>query len=362
MSVGGPKAHGTLLGTTGLVISGGQIVTTALRNDLISTFGLSFEQPIPRHLAHKRSPGNVFLTDLTVYGEDRFLCGARVPRAHRFFNEAGRSPDSDIVFYTELGRQASIAISHCFYDVPYDYVFIFEQSQASLLEAFWTTPDPSSSQCMAIEIKVTEKQRRKDGSVTRIVAEHAIYNEREQVFRGTGAWNVKPPALLDRLRKRSVPVSLFRDGLYQQETPVRPTSVGRELPNNVVISSPKRAPDGPDFVSLLLVDPTHPFFFDHPCDHVPGMLLLEACAQLSTLTAARVADRSPSELILYAYEIQSSRLVECHLPVKITARPSRMEQDRQGVLWGNVHICVSQQDLLSGKATLCIAFPWEGKH
>jgi hypothetical protein len=210
---------------------------------------------------------------------------------------------------------------------------------------------------MAIEIKVTEKQRRKDGTVTRITAEHAIYNEREQVFRGTGAWNVMPSALLDRLRKRSVPVSLSRDGLYQREISVRPSSLGRELPDNVVISSPKRAPDGADFVSLLVVDPTHPFFFDPPCDHVPGMLLLEASAQLSTLTAAWVAERSPSELILYAYEIQFSRSVECHLPVKMTARPSRMERDSQGVLWGNVDICVSQQDLVSGKATMCIAFP-----
>ncbi|WP_152827040.1 AfsA-related hotdog domain-containing protein [Fertoeibacter niger] len=35
----------------------------------------------------------------------------------------------------------------------------------------------------------------------------------------------------------------------------------------------------PAHVARLIVDKAHPFFFDHPLDHVPGLLLLEAAVQ-----------------------------------------------------------------------------------
>src|SRR5262245_61844033 len=95
-----------------------------------SPLHLSVEQTVPRSLVHKRSHENVLLTDVQACGQDRFLCAGRFPTAHRFFNDGGRTPRRDILFYTELGRQASLAISHTFLGVGRDEVFIFEGSHA----------------------------------------------------------------------------------------------------------------------------------------------------------------------------------------------------------------------------------------
>ena len=47
-------------------------------------------------------------------------------------------------------------------------------------------------------------------------------------------------------------------------------------PTNDVLRHCRRDEVG---VSRLVVDKTHPFFFDHPLDHVPGLLLLEGAVQ-----------------------------------------------------------------------------------
>lgn len=52
----------------------------------------------------------------------------------------------------------------------------------------------------------------------------------------------------------------------------------RMHPTNSVLRHCRRDEEG---VSRLIVDKTHPFFFDHPLDHVPGLLLLEGAVQVA---------------------------------------------------------------------------------
>ncbi|MHC5908639.1 AfsA-related hotdog domain-containing protein, partial [Streptomyces sp. S6] len=44
-------------------------------------------------------------------------------------------------------------------------------------------------------------------------------------------------------------------------------------------------------VRVAPADPHHPLFFDHPSDHVPGMVLLEAARQAVCLAAGGVPGR-----------------------------------------------------------------------
>jgi 3-hydroxymyristoyl/3-hydroxydecanoyl-(acyl carrier protein) dehydratase len=135
-----------------------------------------------------------------------------------------------------------------------------------------------------------------------------------------------------------------------------PKRLGRELAENVVISAPVSLGDGSESAASLIVDLDHPFFFDHPCDHVPGMLLLEGCAQCTTIVAAEAAGKDPGEVFLYAYDTQFTQFVECHLPVTLTAHVSPMRQDNDGVSHTTVKIHISQQDVVSGTATMSVAF------
>lgn len=66
--------------------------------------------------------------------------------------------------------------------------------------------------------------------------------------------------------------------------------------------------------ALLRVDRAHPFFFDHPLDHLPGLLLLEAAVQL-------VQRSAPSGHFVSAIEGRFLRYALFDAPVQLQARP-----------------------------------------
>lgn len=57
--------------------------------------------------------------------------------------------------------------------------------------------------------------------------------------------------------------------------------VHRAVPANVLLGRIERVGNtGDRFRGQMLVDPAHPFFFEHALDHVPSMMLIEAGRQL----------------------------------------------------------------------------------
>jgi hypothetical protein len=303
---------------------------------------LAFEQTVRRSLVHKRLFENVLLTDLRACGDDRFLCAGRLPIAHRFFNQPGRSPRQDILYYTELGRQASLAISHAFLDVDQNDVFIFEGSHASLTDAAWQTPQRANAiEPVFVEIRIAEIARRRNNAVNRVVAEHIMRIGDDEVFRGTGAWTVQPAALFQRLRRMAnggaAPVP-------SNVTPFPAVASTRGASAEHAVITPERATGTGELVSRLIVDETHPYFFDHPCDHVPGMLLLEGCAQLAM--AASLATASGTPLGIRSYHVNFSQFVECGIPTVLTAR----------VDGDTVDLTIAQRDTVAGTTKMDVAF------
>ena len=118
--------------------------------------------------------------------------------------------------------------------------------------------------------------------------------------------------------------------------------------SNVVITAPAHRDDRTSFTSSLIVDYTHPYFFDHPCDHVPGMLLLEGCAQLALAAFADVTSVPSGRSAICAYEVNFSQFVECGLPTTLTAQVNAED---------DVEIVISQPDVVCGTATMRVAFP-----
>jgi 2-oxo-3-(phosphooxy)propyl 3-oxoalkanoate synthase len=323
-------------------------MSTLIEEDLINTSHLSFEQTVPRSLVHKRSVENVLLTEVRGCGDERYVCGARIPTAHRFFNDAGKTPQRDILFYTELGRQASLAISHTFFGVGKEDVFIFEQSEAQMKDAAWRSRRGSAADAVITDIKVREVERRKNNVVSRIVADQVMSIAGEQVFYGIGAWTIQSAALFQRLRRLSKGPASPSAG--------EPSTNLRSLINeNVVIFGPRLNADRTEFVSFLIVDQTHPYFFDHACDHVPGMLLLEACRQTAQAAVAHATSVPKQNIAVSAYEVSFQQFVETHLPVKITARFDSAATSN--LFPETVHISISQQNVLCGTATVSVAFP-----
>jgi hypothetical protein len=246
---------------------------------VMATDAMFVDQAAIRTLVHKRLSENVFLIDIRALDSERFVCTGRIPRNHELFNDGGRTPLQDVLFYTEVGRQASLAMTHAFLNASLDDVFIFERSEAAIMDAIWRLPSRSLSDRLVIEIDIRKTTRRKHDTVCRVVADHLMAIGSERVFTGTGTWTIQSAAMFTRLRRDSIKSAA--DGVSDRP---RATTIERPMQKqsrNVVISSPEFRSNRNESIASLIVDRAHPYFFDHPCDHVPGMLLLEGCAQLA---------------------------------------------------------------------------------
>jgi 2-oxo-3-(phosphooxy)propyl 3-oxoalkanoate synthase len=323
-------------------------MSTLIADTSFDTFQLSFEQTVPRSLVHKRSIENVLLTEVRGAGDDRFICAGRIPTAHRFFNDAGRRPQKDILFYTELGRQASLAICHAFLGVAMDEVFIFQQSQAVLAHGLCKRELRADS--VVTEIRINDIERRRNNAVSRVVAEHIMSLNGERVFHGTGAWTVQSAALFKRLRR------IGKSGMpAANDSPAEDSiadSASSSTARNQVISTVQAGDSRADFVASLTIDQIHPYFFDHPCDHVPGMLLLEGCAQLAQSVVGRVLAAAAQRVTVSAYDMDFYQFVECDAPVTLAAHLETRKTGNDDT--ASVDILISQHNVLSGTAKLTV--------
>jgi hypothetical protein len=87
----------------------------------------------------------------------------------------------------------------------------------------------------------------------------------------------------------------------------------RRDPLNIVILAPRRAGDA--VRATMRIDEQHPYFFDHPLDHVPGILLIEGVLQLVELAATR------SDGFVSAISVRFRRYTEKGPPITVEAVP-----------------------------------------
>jgi hypothetical protein len=288
---------------------------------VVETATIEAHEATIRTLVHKRLPENVLVTGFRAASPERFICTSRMPTAHPFLTAQGRTPYRDILFYTEVGRQASLAVSHAFLGVDIDDVFIFERSTASVTDAIWHTAGPGPADDVVIEIQLREAIRRRNNALSRVVADYSISVGAERMFWGTGTWTVQSASLFKRLRKIAGRAD-STEGADPSESDLPSYAAGTIAGTaNAVISAPQFVERSSAVTVSLIVDRTHAYFFDHSCDHVPGMLLLEGCAQLVHAACAEgIAAPTAWTPAIVAYEVDFTQFVELDAPVTLTAQ------------------------------------------
>jgi hypothetical protein len=85
-----------------------------------------------------------------------------------------------------------------------------------------------------------------------------------------------------------------------------------------------------DFIGQLFIDKTHPFFFEHPLDHVPGLMLVEAGRQLGTAVAHTAYGVPLGErvFILNGMEVDFTGFAELDQPVFVNSHVSEKKFKR----------------------------------
>jgi hypothetical protein len=243
---------------------------------------LSHSRTVPRETAHRRAVSEVFVTDSVACGTDAALLGLQIPRAHSLWADRPAGPH-DAFAVGEAARQAAFVFFHEHLDLAVGLPFSMQRWELAVLEPESLRDDERAPLEGEIHYRVTGRQvTAVRGSMTiegtvRIDGQPALRVASEVAWASRRDYQ----ALRDYQRGRKP----LETAPYEAPVRYAPELVGRRDPRNVVIG-PLDDAVGPGH-HRLVVDLSHPAFFDHSYDHVPGPLMLEGLRQTALLTACR---------------------------------------------------------------------------
>lgn len=236
-----------------------------------------FDATVPRQFAHKRAVEEMFLTDIIVQeSRGQVLACAQLPRNHALHNEIDNG-FHDLLLILETGRQGMTIYGHARLEVPEGAAFVMSGlcSEVIDLEALRQGDAPAE---FVIEVPFGGERRDGKGRVRGYLLKGRGRIDGRPVIEFTGEALLIPEALYERVRSVRV------EGEVESRpapVPVEPARVGRRSPRNVVVGDAVHS-EG-ELRCTLIADTTHPSFFDHLLDHVPGMLMLETARQAALL-------------------------------------------------------------------------------
>src|SRR5882757_5189612 len=246
---------------------------------------MDFSRTLDKAVVHRVAVAEVFTTAAERVSADEFRIAVQVPRHHGLYSDSRRPTGGhDPMFFLEACRQSYYVVAHLFHDVPMRRNFILRDvnlrvTDADLL-AFGETPTEAVVHA-SVKRRLRDRERALAGMLMafQVVIDGDVAVECEI----NASWITASEH--DALRARS------RESLGLGPTPtacpVPPRAdsdlVNRRSPLNVVISEPRQDDRGAQ-QAVLIADTTHPSLFDHPLDHLPGMLEVEACRQLALAT------------------------------------------------------------------------------
>ncbi|MEV8330834.1 ScbA/BarX family gamma-butyrolactone biosynthesis protein [Streptomyces niveus] len=238
---------------------------------------LSWSRTVPRELVHRTSAAEVLLTDVCPSLERNvFDVAASWPRSHPTFPRDGESLHSPLIL-VETVRQLGIYLPLSHYGVPTRFRMLITDLH------FRLDPDlepraTANSTDVSCRAAVSGIRTGADGTVTGLRMEVSMRVGAQVFARAGGGARFVSPARYAALRGARAAVRPPEPAGDR----VRPdlARIGAGHARDVMI-----AVDDDGALSLRPADPRHPFFFDHPSDHVPGMVLLEAARQAGALAS-----------------------------------------------------------------------------
>jgi A-factor biosynthesis hotdog protein len=232
---------------------------------------------VPKEYVHRACLAEVFLTGCTTHDQHNFSLTGQWPRAHTLFTSTDGSAH-DPLQVAETFRQAGMFLAHAELGVSLSHRFVmWDLNYTTHPEHMGIGLAPTDFQ---LEARCTEITWRR-GAAGWLKLDLSIHRDGAVVAHGAGSFSSIPRAVYNRLRENRKPWSGAVFATAESRDPLAPTAVGRTATRDVVLS----ATDTPDRW-LLTPDLTHPIFFDHADDHLPGMVLLEGARQAASAVLA----------------------------------------------------------------------------
>jgi 2-oxo-3-(phosphooxy)propyl 3-oxoalkanoate synthase len=275
---------------------------------------LRFDQTVPRRLVHKSAVEQVLLTDGRRLGGNSFAVAAHLPRSHMLFGDSAAG-FYDATLLGEAFRQAVIYVTHRFLDVAEDVHFVIGRTSLRIedVEAGRVLPRPQTLE-MTLETDCLHYWR--DGTLRDYEARVEARVDGRLLLGGSGVLATLPPRRYATMRGQGRARS---DELPRPpRDPGRLTAgVGRTDPRNRLLA--ELTPGGDGYEAALAPDLDHPVFFDHPQDHLPGSLLVEALRQVAVASSSAACRWDPDRVVLTRFCVEFESFAELGAPVRCAA-------------------------------------------
>ncbi|WP_196197801.1 ScbA/BarX family gamma-butyrolactone biosynthesis protein [Streptacidiphilus fuscans] len=274
-----------------------------------------FQQPVPRRYVHRAAVSEVLLTHLMADEvPDAFRVSAQWPRGHSYYRS--RDGRHDPMLLAETIRQAGLMIGHVGYGIPIGHSFIMDRIAFDIADEGLRCGGVPTD----LELSVSCYNFRRRGKQV-IGAEGAVgvYRGATQVGTGSFGFVASSPAVYKRMRgdildrfTASFTASDPSEAAVVPPQAVAPRLVARDDVADVVLAEVSDAPEASEPGRWQLrCNLAHPVLFDHPVDHIPGMVLLEAARQ----TVHRVLH--PRQIVITGITSTFDRYAELDVPTEI---------------------------------------------
>lgn len=264
----------------------------------------NYAQSVEKHLVHKAFNGEVFLIDSHRLDENTFEIAAFLPRSHIYYNDTQNSTRHDVSALLEVFRQCSIFVAHEFYGVALSSKFIFDSADFKVLHNEVLGNSPQSYQSI---IKITILQvKHKRGNNYGLLLDMRLFIDSKKYATKIMDMSWFAPKMYERLRGEIA----NENYIPLDKNEMSPKSLGRSTITNVVIT--QFLQESQYFQTTIIPNQAHPAFFDHPLDHIPASLLIEALRQSSLLAIRDLYHLTPTDVYVSGIKIDFKAFCGLH--------------------------------------------------
>ncbi|MEV5597009.1 ScbA/BarX family gamma-butyrolactone biosynthesis protein [Streptomyces sp. NPDC052496] len=295
---------------------------------------------VPKEYVHKTALSEVLLTSWKETAPDIHVVTAEWPRTHTFYSSRNRLHDP--LLLVETIRQTIPLLSHLAYQVPFGHQLIWDHFSYALDPGVLRTETAPTE--IELRIVCSDIKRRK-GTLSALTMDVEATRGGVHLASAVARFTSHAPAVYRRLRG---PYGDAREAMARAvplPPPVAPPRVARAQYESVLLS-----PTDTSNRWQLRTDTTHPVLFDHPVDHAPGMLLLEAAHQAvhAVLHPLPVIPVGLSTVFARYAELDAPCWIEATLVGREKAEPKGDSRTHPGTVEdfgaetsGMIHACVT---------------------
>ncbi|MEW1719083.1 ScbA/BarX family gamma-butyrolactone biosynthesis protein [Streptomyces sp. NPDC093109] len=284
---------------------------------------LSWSRTVAREMVHRDSVAEVLLTDVRRAAGGGFEAAASWPRSHPTFPRGGTGLHSPLMIVETL-RQLGIY-------VPLRYFGVAPSARLIITDLHFET-DPaaeprarSGASRVSCRVRVGGLRHGPDGEVTGLRLDVSYRADGVLFARSGGGARFLTPQQYDAVRADALraeppaPVTASAAALrtVRPDATVRPDVTVRPDARLLGVAGPHDTMVAAVGATLLVepADMSHPYFFDHPTDHLPGMIVLEAARQAAAVESGGRLLRPT------AGRLKTARFIEYAPPARVLCVP-----------------------------------------